>query len=173
MFDPPDRGRARMVRLHSAGRLISYSLLQPRHIPHDGVLKTYSSREAIGQQWLREVDDGHFKDQTYVAHIGRAIDQLSFPIAHHYSSESEPSRQVCILTSTSIICAWTHRLRLCWDSPFSYIGTVSLDENGIRILDRERRETGFIIITERHDREWFYGQISKYVFVQSQTDSEC
>ncbi|KIM32678.1 hypothetical protein M408DRAFT_326439 [Serendipita vermifera MAFF 305830] len=130
MFDPPDRGRSRI----------------PRHIPFDGVLKAYSSREAIGQQWLREVDEGNFKHQLYVAHI-----------------ESEPNRQVCILTSTSIICAWTHKLRLCWDSPFSEIGTVSLDENGIRVLDRRKKEIGFIIITEQNDREWFYGQISKVI----------
>lgn len=130
MFDPPDRGRARI----------------PRHVPFDGVLKAYSSREAIGQQWLREADEGHFKDQIYVAHI-----------------ESEPNRQVYILTSKIIICAWVDKLRLYWDAPFSDIGTVSLDENGIRVLDRKKREIGFIIITERHDREWFYGQISKVI----------
>lgn len=130
MFDPPDRGRARI----------------PRHVPFDGVLKVYSQREAIGQQWLREVDEGHFKHQVYVAHI-----------------ESEPNRQICILTSTSIICAWTEKLRLCWDAPFSDVGTVSLDENGIRILDRKKHEIGFIIITDRNDREWFYGQISKVI----------
>jgi hypothetical protein len=79
------------------------------------------------------------------------------------AAESEPNRQVCILTSGTIIYAWVHKLRLYWDAPFSDIGIVSLDENGIRVLDRKKREIGFIIITERHDREWFYGQISKYV----------
>ncbi|KAG8772541.1 hypothetical protein FRC15_002658 [Serendipita sp. 397] len=130
MFDPPDRGRFRI----------------PRHVPFDGVLKSYSSREAIGQQWLREVDDGHFKHHVYVAHI-----------------ESEPNRQVCLLTSTAVICAWTNKLRLCWEASFSEVGTVSLEENGIRVLDRKREEIGFIIITEQADREWFYGEVSKVI----------
>jgi vacuolar protein sorting-associated protein 13A/C len=137
---------------------------QPRHVPFDGVLKLYSSREAIGQQWLREVDEGNFKHQIYVAHIGTVphfSSCISKGLPVDLSSESEPNRQVCILTSTSIICAWTHKLRLCWESPFTEIGTVSLDENGIRVLDRRKKEVGFIIITEQNDREWFYAQISK------------
>jgi hypothetical protein len=85
------------------------------------------------------------------------------PDTKRWPAESEPNRQVCILTSGIIIYAWVEKLRLHWDAPFSDIGTVSLDENGIRVLDRKKREMGFIIITERHDREWFYGQISKYV----------
>lgn len=77
--------------------------------------------------------------------------------------ESEPSRQICILTSSSIICAWSNKLRLAWDASFSEVGTFSLDENGIRVLDRNKYEIGFIIVTEQSEREWFYGQISKYV----------
>lgn len=133
---------------------------QPRHVPFDGVLKPYSSREAIGQQWLREADEGNFKNQVYVAHIGMILCSHKCR-ASDLSSESEPNRQVCILTSTSIICVWTHKLRLCWESSFTEVGTVSLDENGIRVLDRRKKEIGFIIITEQKDREWFYGQISK------------
>jgi vacuolar protein sorting-associated protein 13A/C len=137
---------------------------QPRHVPFDGVLKPYSSREAIGQQWLREVDEGNFKHQVYVAHIGMTLCSSAYTrryLASNLLSESEPNRQICILTSTNIICAWTHKLRLCWESPFIEVGTVSLDENGIRVLDRKKKEIGFIIITEQNDREWFYGQISK------------
>ena len=70
MFDPPIQDRVRQVRTKVLIVCRPNSLFQPRHVPFDGVLGTYSAREAIGQTWMREVDRGHFKRDLYVAHLG-------------------------------------------------------------------------------------------------------
>lgn len=72
MFDPPTQDRVRQVCIKASFVCCANSLEQPRHVPFDGVLGTYSAREAIGQTWMREVDRGHFKRDLYVAHIGES-----------------------------------------------------------------------------------------------------
>lgn len=53
VFDAPDRERVR----------------QPRHIPADGVLVPYDARAASGQYLMKELNDGAYRNEFYVAHI--------------------------------------------------------------------------------------------------------
>jgi hypothetical protein len=63
VFDAPARERVR----------------QPRHIPADGVLVPYDARAANGQYLMKELNDGAYRDEFYVAHISRFSPSL--PIA--------------------------------------------------------------------------------------------
>ena len=61
VFDAPARERVR----------------QPRHTPADGVLIPYDARAANGQYLMKELNDGAYRNEFYVAHIGR----FSFPLS--------------------------------------------------------------------------------------------
>ncbi len=41
----------------------------PRFIASDGIVRPYSEREALGQTWLKNVDNGRFMKEHYVAHV--------------------------------------------------------------------------------------------------------
>ncbi|KAF9241379.1 vacuolar protein sorting-associated protein 13 [Melanogaster broomeanus] len=53
VFDKPERDRVR----------------PPRHVPPDGVLVPFSTREALGQYWMRDLEQGAYRSECYVAHI--------------------------------------------------------------------------------------------------------
>lgn len=36
----------------------------------EGVLEPYSPRKAIGQAWMRDIQDGVYRKDYYIAHIG-------------------------------------------------------------------------------------------------------
>lgn len=40
-----------------------------RFIPRDGIVRPYSQREALGQFWLKQVDNGKHFDEEYIAHL--------------------------------------------------------------------------------------------------------
>lgn len=61
VFDAPARERVR----------------QPRHTPADGVLIPYDARAANGQHLMKELNDGAYRDEFYVAHISRSSSLLS------------------------------------------------------------------------------------------------
>jgi hypothetical protein len=44
----------------------------PRFIASDGVLRPFSSRDALGQSWLKELDAGAYFHESYVAHLGES-----------------------------------------------------------------------------------------------------
>ncbi|KAI9251542.1 hypothetical protein BY458DRAFT_407672, partial [Sporodiniella umbellata] len=40
----------------------------PRFVGRDGILQPYSQREALGQMWLKEMENQKFIQDNYVAH---------------------------------------------------------------------------------------------------------
>lgn len=43
----------------------------PRFIAEDGILRPYQEREAIGQNWLKNIENGKYQTgENYVAHLG-------------------------------------------------------------------------------------------------------
>jgi len=131
MFDPPTQDRVR----------------QPRHVPFDGVLGTYSAREAIGQTWMREVDRGHFKRDHYVAHV-----------------EIQSSDNVVLLTTSHIISFFSVKLRLDWSLKLSQLGGATSEDTGITFSDRAGPSYNrFMYIQDQETRAWFFGQVEKVV----------
>ncbi|KYK54262.1 vacuolar protein sorting-associated protein vps13 [Drechmeria coniospora] len=41
----------------------------PRFIPGDGIVRPYNPREALGQYWLKQVDNGKYFDEQYIGHL--------------------------------------------------------------------------------------------------------
>ena len=42
----------------------------PRFVADDKILRVYQQREALGQSWLKEVNNGQYFYEDYYAHLG-------------------------------------------------------------------------------------------------------
>jgi vacuolar protein sorting-associated protein 13A/C len=117
VFDNPERDRVRV----------------PRHVPVDGVLRPYSAHEAMGQYWMKDLDNGAFRREAYVAHIN-----------------TPGGDNVVLLTASRVLSFWSKKLRLDWDLPFTQVQGVTAEDTGLRFAHKLGRENDkFIFIPER------------------------
>ncbi|KAI0639418.1 vacuolar protein sorting-associated protein 13 [Trametes polyzona] len=131
VFDNPARDRVRL----------------PRLIPADGVLVPYSEREALGQYWMKDLEQGRFRDETYVAH-------LNLPGGDN----------VVLLTTTRVLSFWSNKLRLEWELPFRQVQGVTIEDTGIKFAHKAGKENDkFIFIPDKSSQTWFFSQIASVV----------
>ncbi|KAH9944371.1 vacuolar protein sorting-associated protein 13 [Epithele typhae] len=131
VFDNPARDRVRM----------------PRLIPADGVLVPFSEREALGQYWMKDLDHGAFRGETYVAHI-------NLPGGDN----------VVLLTTTKIISFWSNKLKLEWELPFTQVQGVTIEDAGIKFAHKAGRQNDrFVHIPDKPSQTWFFGQVASVV----------
>ncbi|KAF9015159.1 vacuolar protein sorting-associated protein 13 [Cyathus striatus] len=116
VFDSPERDRIRL----------------PRLIPADGTLRSYSAREALGQYWMKDLNNGAYRSESYIAHIN-----------------SPGGDNVILLTSARVISFWSRKLRLDWELPFSQFTHKAGKEN-----DK------FAFIPDKSSQSWFFGQVA-------------
>ncbi|KAG2159854.1 vacuolar protein sorting-associated protein 13 [Suillus bovinus] len=130
VFDKPERDRVRL----------------PRHVPSDGILP-FSAREALGQYWMKDLDNGAYRKEAYVAHI-----------------DSPGSDNVILLTSTRVLSFWSKKLRLDWDLPLAMVQGVAVEDTGIRFTHKSGKEHDkFVFIPDKTSQAWFFGQIASVV----------
>jgi len=133
VFDNPDRDRVRL----------------PRHVPADGVLCPYSTREALGQYWMKDVNNGAYKQEYYVAHLNSASDD-----------------SVVLLTASRVLSFWSKKLRLDWQLPFTDIQGVIIEDTGIRFAHKAGKEHDkFAFVPDKSSQSWFFGKVSSVVKV--------
>ncbi|KIM48205.1 hypothetical protein M413DRAFT_439924 [Hebeloma cylindrosporum] len=131
VFDNPERDRIRLPRLVAA----------------DGVLRTYSSREALGQSWMRDLNNGAYRHEHYVAHIN-----------------SPGADNVILLTASQVLSFWSKNLRLEWELPFTQIQGVTVEDTGIRFAHKAGKEYDkFAFIPDKASQSWFFNQVASVV----------
>ncbi|KAI0033184.1 hypothetical protein K488DRAFT_78064 [Vararia minispora EC-137] len=131
VFDSPARERVRL----------------PRHIAADKVLAPFSAREALGQYWLNDLENGAYRSESYVAHI-------NIP----------GGDSVVLLTMTRVLAFWTKRLRFEWDLPFTLINGVTMEDRGIRFAHRNGRQLDkFALVPDKASQQWFFQEIASVV----------
>jgi len=131
VFDSPERDRVRL----------------PRLVPFDGVLRSYSSREAIGQSWMKDLNEGAYRREFYIAHIN-----------------SPGADNVILLTASRVLSFWSKRLRLEWELPFTQIQGVTVEDTGIRFANKAGREQDkFAFIPDKASQSWFFNQVASVV----------
>ncbi|GAA5995177.1 hypothetical protein JCM5350_001861 [Sporobolomyces pararoseus] len=137
----------------------------PRFTASDGVLRPYSEREALGQNWLKNAENGKWFNDIYVAHLDISPPPPSGPGHHRRSDETI----VCILTTTRLLLVRIAKLKLQWDVPFIDLSSVSLEPSGISLTlkDRDGGRNGvdgpFLAIGDQTARLWFFQHIERIV----------
>jgi len=131
VFDSPERERVRL----------------PRHVSADGILRPYSAREALGQYWMKDLNNGAYRQESYVAHINFTGDDT-----------------VVLLTASRVLSFWSKKLQLDWDLPFAQVQGVTVEDTGIRFAHKAGKENDkFAFIPDKGSQSWFFGQVASVV----------
>jgi len=113
----------------------------------DGVLRPYDARAATGQYWLRDLDNGTYRQEVYVAHIN-----------------TPGGDNVVLLTSSRVLSFWSKKLKLEWELPFSQVQGVTVEDTGIRFAHKSGREHDkFVFIQDKSSQSWFFSQVANVV----------
>lgn len=113
----------------------------PRYISHDGIIRSYSAREAQGQYWLKSIEGGAFFDQTYLAHLVLSGEEKAI-----------------LVTFAKIILFEINTLKVQWLIPFENVRQISLETTGVAIKTKNNRGP-FVPVPDKRSREFLYNKI--------------
>lgn len=114
-----------------------------RFIGIDGIVRPYSQREALGQFWLKTLDNGKYFDESYIAHL-----------------ELPGKDMLVMLTYNGIMLVRTKKLTTEWDVPLKDIQTISKERTGMSITLKGGTNGPFIPVQDEGSRNWLYKQIA-------------
>ncbi|EWC44073.1 hypothetical protein DRE_07208 [Drechslerella stenobrocha 248] len=114
-----------------------------RFIGRDGIVRPYSQREALGQFWLKQLDNGKYFDEDYIAHL-----------------ELPGEDVVVMLTYSRIMLVKSKKLVCEWDVPLKDLQTISMEKTGISLSLRGSGVTGPFIPCTDTSRQFLYNKIA-------------
>jgi vacuolar protein sorting-associated protein 13A/C len=113
-----------------------------RFIGTDGIVRPYSQREALGQFWLKQLDDGKYFNEQYIAHLELPREDV-----------------VVMLTYSRIMLIKSKKLTSEWDVPLKDIQTISKERTGLSLTLRGGTNGPFIPVAEESSRNFLYRKI--------------
>lgn len=113
-----------------------------RFIPSDGIVRPYNQREALGQFWLKQVDNGKYFDEMYIAHL-----------------ELPREDMVVMITYARILLIRSRRLTTEWDVPLKDVQTIAKERTGLSLTLRGGTNGPFIPIGEESGRAFIYRMV--------------
>ena len=114
-----------------------------RFIGLDGIVRPYSQREALGQFWLKTMDDGKFFNEDYIAHL-----------------ELPGKDLLVMLTYNRIMLVRTKKLKTEWDIKLSDVQTISKERTGMSVTLKGGTNGPFLPVQDESARNWLYRQIA-------------
>ncbi|KAF2642663.1 vacuolar protein sorting-associated protein 13 [Massarina eburnea CBS 473.64] len=114
-----------------------------RFIGTDGVVRAYSQREALGQFWLKTLDNGKYFSEDYIAHL-----------------ELQNKDMLVMLTYNGILMVRTKGLKTEWDVPLKDVMTISKERTGLGVVLKGGTNGPFIPVSDEGGRNWFYRQVA-------------
>jgi vacuolar protein sorting-associated protein 13A/C len=111
----------------------------PRFIPSDGIVRPYNQREALGQYWLKQVDNGKYFDEEYIGHL-----------------ELPREDMVVMVTFARILLIRSRRLASEWDVPLKDIQTIAKERTGVSLTLRGGANGPFIPVGGGSERGFLY-----------------
>lgn len=114
-----------------------------RFVPADGIVRPYSQREALGQFWLKQVDNGRYFDETYIGHL-----------------ELPQEDMVVMVTYARILLIRSRRLTTEWDAPLRDIQGITKERTGISITLRGNMNGPFVPVVEESGRAFLYKMVT-------------
>lgn len=113
-----------------------------RFIPQDGIVRPYSQREALGQFWLKQLDNGKYFDEEYLAHLELPREDV-----------------VVMLTYNRIMLIKSKKLTSEWVIPLKEIQTIAKERGGLAVTLKGGTNGPFIPVQDEGSRNWLYRQI--------------
>lgn len=114
-----------------------------RFIGLDGIVRPYAQREALGQFWLKTLDDGKYFGEDYIAHL-----------------ELPGKDMLVMLTYNRIMLVKMKKLRMEWDIKLNDIQTISKERTGMSVTLKGGTNGPFIPVSDEGSRNWLYKQIA-------------
>ena len=114
----------------------------PRFIPNDGIVRPYNPREALGQYWLKQVDNGKYFDELYIGHL-----------------ELPKEDMVVMVTFARILLIRSRRLASEWDVPLKDIQTIAKERTGVSLVLRGGANGPFIPVGGGSERNFLYKMV--------------
>ncbi|KAF2720194.1 vacuolar protein sorting-associated protein 13 [Polychaeton citri CBS 116435] len=130
-----------------------------RFIGMDGVVRPYSQREALGQFWLKTLDDGKYFNENYIAHLELNSGSQGDRQQQNRQQGSEASMLVMI-TYNDIMLVRARKLTTEWDVPLKDIQTISKERTGMSVVLKGGTNGPFIPIADEGSRNWLYRQVA-------------
>ena len=113
-----------------------------RFIGIDGIVRPFAQREALGQFWLKTLDDGKYFHEDYIAHL-----------------ELSEKNMFVMLTYNHIMLARSKKLKTDWDIKLNDIQTISKERTGMSVTLKGGTNGPFIPVPEEGSRNWLYRKI--------------
>lgn len=139
----------------------------PRFIAQDGVVRAYSQREALGQFWLKTLDNGKHFNEEYLAHLelspGNTACGQQRQVSRRGGNDSTGTPQLIMLTYRGILLVQTKKLTSEWDVPLRDVQTISKERTGLSIVLKGGTNGPFIPNSDEEQRNWFYRQVATAV----------
>lgn len=114
-----------------------------RFVPSDGIVRPYNQREALGQSWLKQVDNGKYFNENYIAHL-----------------ELPREDMVVMVTFSRILLIRSRRLTTEWDIPLKDVQTIAKERTGLSIILRGGTNGPFIPVGEESGRAFLYRMVA-------------
>ncbi|KAL2752446.1 hypothetical protein ACRALDRAFT_2112495 [Sodiomyces alcalophilus JCM 7366] len=114
-----------------------------RFIPADGIVRPYSARESMGQFWLKQVDNGKYFNEQYIAHL-----------------ELPREDMVVMVTYARILLIRSRRLTSEWDVPLKDVQTIAKERTGLSLTLRGGTNGPFIPIGDESGRTYLYKMVA-------------
>ncbi|KJX99366.1 vacuolar protein sorting-associated protein vps13 [Zymoseptoria brevis] len=136
-----------------------------RFIGTDGIVRPYSQREALGQFWLKTLDNGKYFNENYIAHLelnSGSQGNMSSPISptSPNSRQSSEATMLVIITYNSIMLVRAKKLTSEWEVLLKDIQTISKERTGMSIVLKGGTNGPFIPIADEGSRNWLYRQVA-------------
>ncbi|ROT38314.1 vacuolar protein sorting-associated protein [Sodiomyces alkalinus F11] len=114
-----------------------------RFIPADGIVRPYNARESMGQYWLKQVDNGKYFNEQYIAHL-----------------ELPREDMVVMVTYARILLIRSRRLTSEWDVPLKDVQTIAKERTGLSLTLRGGTNGPFIPIGDESGRTYIYKMVA-------------
>jgi vacuolar protein sorting-associated protein 13A/C len=113
-----------------------------RFVGSDGIVRPYNQREALGQFWLKQLDNGKYFNEQYIAHLELPRDDV-----------------VVMLTYSRIMLVKSKKLTTEWDVPLKDIQMISKERTGLSLTLRGGTNGPFVPVVEESSRNFLYRKI--------------
>ncbi|KAL1588948.1 hypothetical protein WHR41_02547 [Cladosporium halotolerans] len=131
-----------------------------RFIGMDGIVRPYSQREALGQFWLKTLDNGKYFNENYIAHLELNSGSQGDRNAGGNGGRGAEASMLVMITYNSIMLVRAKKLTTEWDVPLKDVQTISKERTGMSIVLKGGTNGPFIPIADETSRNWLYRQVA-------------